>query len=50
MAKAEETGIDWRAAKTTQRRYDRQAPGTSLKDAADGALRAGSATAALGQG
>ena len=32
MAKAEETGIDWRAAKTTQRRYDRQALGYDLKD------------------
>jgi len=32
MAKAEETGIDWRAAKITQRRYDRQAFGYDLRD------------------
>jgi ubiquinone/menaquinone biosynthesis C-methylase UbiE len=32
MEEAEETGIDWRAAKTTQRRYDRQAFGYDLKD------------------
>ena len=32
MAKAEQTDIDWRAAKITQRRYDRQALGYDLKD------------------
>ena len=33
MEEAERTNIDWRAAKTTQRRYDRQALGYDLKDA-----------------
>jgi ubiquinone/menaquinone biosynthesis C-methylase UbiE len=33
MAKVEQTDIDFRAAKTTQRRYDRQALGYDLKDA-----------------
>jgi len=33
MEEAERTNIDWRAAKATQRRYDRQALGYDLKDA-----------------
>ena len=33
MEEADRTNIDWRAAKATQRRYDRQAPGYDLKDA-----------------
>jgi ubiquinone/menaquinone biosynthesis C-methylase UbiE len=33
MEEAERTNIDWRAAKATQRRYDRQARGYDLKDA-----------------
>ena len=33
MEEAERTNIDWQAAKTTQRRYDRQARGYDLKDA-----------------
>jgi ubiquinone/menaquinone biosynthesis C-methylase UbiE len=33
MEEAERTNIDWRAAKVTQRRYDRQVRGYDLKDA-----------------
>jgi len=32
MAKTQQTSIDWRAAKVTQRRYDRQAPWYDLND------------------
>src|SRR4030042_593523 len=33
MAKVEQANIDWRAAKATQRRYDRQALGYDLREA-----------------
>ena len=33
MGAVQQTGIDWQAAKETQRRYDRQALGYDLKDA-----------------
>src|SRR4030042_4359389 len=33
MEEAERTNIDWRAAKATQRRYDRQALGYDLREA-----------------